>query len=459
MLGVIIETGPQNWQILQQRDGYAEIELTGHYVRRTEGTAEQVYGRVVREDTGDPVLSWQPADMLPDSHWHLKLEQVPAGGLYRIETCLQEDASVRMEWCTRGDMVHHLGVGDLFVLAGQSNSAGYGKDIVSDPPELGVHFLRSSDRWDLATHPFNDSTDTCHPVNQEAANPGHCPYLSFGKAMHKALGYPIGLIPCALGGSPLSAWNPEEEGSLYNNMLQCIRSQGGSVKAVAWYQGCADTAGGPPTEQYLARFAAMVRHLREDLQAPDLPVFTFQIARFLVKPVSETEDWAWDLIREQQRQAARQIPGVYVLPTLDGMVSDMIHNSAPFNLVLGERLAKQMLSKLYGRPSLCDAPDLRTLCWDGPQTLRMTFAPVADYLYCFEMEPEKLPFWLEDSQGRLRITAYTVGRDQITLQLDRPARDSVRIVHHRGQNPLEHCIVDFANHYPTLAFSQTLAVE
>lgn len=459
MYGVMIESGPQNWQILQQRDGFADVELAGRFVRRTEGTLDQVYGRVVLENTGDPVLSWRRAEQLPGNRWRLRLERIPAGGLYRIETCLKEEEAIRFEWCTRGDIIHHLGVGDLFVLAGQSNSAGYGKDIVSDPPELGVHFLRSSDRWDLATHPFNDSTATCHPANLEAANSGHCPYLAFGKAMHHALGYPIGLIPCALGGSPLSAWNPEEAGGLYANMLQCIRSQGGAVKAVAWYQGCADTAGGPPTEQYLPRFAAMVRHLREDLQAPDLPVFTFQIARFLVKPVSETEERAWDLIREQQRQAARQIPGVYVLPTLDGMLSDMIHNSAPFNLVLGERLAKQMLAKLYGRPSLCDAPDLVHTAWEGPQTLRLTFAPVEDYLYCFEMEPEDLPFYLEDSRGRLHITAYTVGRDQITLTLDRPARDEVRICSHRGQNPKEHCIVDFANHYPTLAFSQTLAVE
>ena len=38
--------------------------------------------------------------------------------------------------------------------------------------------------------------------------------------------------------------------------------------------------------------------------------------------------------------AARKVPGVYVLPTIDAVLSDMIHNSASSNLVLGEKTCK-----------------------------------------------------------------------------------------------------------------------
>jgi len=55
---------------------------------------------------------------------------------------------------TRGDMIHNIGVGDVFVVAGQSNAAGRAKNPVEDAPELGVHLLRDSGVWDLATHPL-----------------------------------------------------------------------------------------------------------------------------------------------------------------------------------------------------------------------------------------------------------------------------------------------------------------
>lgn len=65
-----------------------------------------------------------------------------------------------------GDMIHHLGIGDLFVITGQSNSAGYGKDPIFDPPELGIHLLKNNGRWDMASHPFNDSTATIQLIKE-----------------------------------------------------------------------------------------------------------------------------------------------------------------------------------------------------------------------------------------------------------------------------------------------------
>ena len=59
-------------------------------------------------------------------------------------------------------MVHNIGVGDVFIAAGQSNAAGRAKNPVEDPPELGVHLLRPSGRWDLATHPMGETTDAIH---------------------------------------------------------------------------------------------------------------------------------------------------------------------------------------------------------------------------------------------------------------------------------------------------------
>lgn len=164
--------------------------------------------------------------------------QVPKGGLYRIDTCM-DLADTCGDWSVRGDCVYHVGVGDVFVIAGQSNSAGYGKDFISDAPEAGVHLLKNSGCWDIAAHHMNDSTDTLHPHNRDGANTGHSPYLSFGKYLKRELGYPIGLVQTSLGGSPLSAWSGEE-GSLCRSMLNVVKKLNG-IKGILWYQGCSDT--------------------------------------------------------------------------------------------------------------------------------------------------------------------------------------------------------------------------
>ena len=172
-IGAIIEQGPEDWQIVQQDErGEGRIELEGRWKFETPG---QVEVRLVWEDTGVAVaagLDWQAVQTAEDGTWKAVLEHIPAGGLYRLETRLRTADNPAGEWSPRGDMRHFWGVGDLWVIAGQSNSAGYGRGPYEDPVELGVHLFRNSEHWALATHPMNESTDTQHAVNREAANPG-----------------------------------------------------------------------------------------------------------------------------------------------------------------------------------------------------------------------------------------------------------------------------------------------
>ena len=161
--------------------------------------------RLVHQDTGAPVLAslnWQTAQMQADNAWSAKLTGIPAGGLYRLETHLEDQDTPAYDWAIRGDMRHFLGVGDIWVIAGQSNSAGYGRGPICDPPELGIHLFRNNLQWSLASHPLNESTATQHESNREAANPGHSPYLNFARVLRQHLGCPIGLLQTALGGSP-----------------------------------------------------------------------------------------------------------------------------------------------------------------------------------------------------------------------------------------------------------------
>ena len=99
-----------------------------------------------------------------------------------------------------------------------------------------MHLFNNANTWELATHPMNDSTDTAHPQNREGGNPGHSPYLQFGRLLQRELGHPIGLLQVSLGASALGVW--EEGAALSTMMVECTAAAGcGGLRGVLWYQG------------------------------------------------------------------------------------------------------------------------------------------------------------------------------------------------------------------------------
>jgi hypothetical protein len=398
-VGAILDEGPSDWQIIQQ--GYSRsgrLELKGHWVSDTPGGVQV---RLVHEDTSVSLntrLDWHTARMNADHTWSDTLEDIPAGGLYRLETRFNFAGNLAGEWSTRGDMRHFLGVGDLWVLAGQSNSAGYGRGPIYDPPELGVHLYRNSEQWALATHPLNESTDTRHAVNRENANSGHSPYLHFARLLKQELHHPIGLVQAALGGSALAPWNPTETKSavLFNNMVHCVQRAGGAVKGILWYQGESDTDS-DICNTYARRFDQAVCAWREALGEPDLPVIVVQLNR-VRQPATPDADRSWTTLREAQRQAPRLTRHVAVVPTLDLPLSDGIHNSPAGNMLMAERLARAALGMVYGKPIDYLAPEARSAKrQDGGTLIELSFANVKSRMDT--IDPTANCFRVEDEQG------------------------------------------------------------
>lgn len=164
--------------------------------------------RIVREMDGSVVIDWTPARLLEKEKWEITLCSVPAGGLYRIETCLFYSSwDVRM--CTRGDMRHHLGVGDIFLIAGQSNAAGRSKTPVCDEPHPMVHVMRPNGRWDMASHPLGETTDMLRTVSYRVADNDKLVLTmdreaGRGTKVHGAWrAFPGAVIPSDAGGLPM----------------------------------------------------------------------------------------------------------------------------------------------------------------------------------------------------------------------------------------------------------------
>jgi len=415
--GAIITSGLEDWQILQQTGGFAEIGLSGWQFSSGIDPSEpvDVLARVVREDDSGTIVPWTPC-ACNGMYWNVRL-RVPSGGLYRLETRINSPSAHGFS-VLRGDMRHHFGVGDIFVIAGQSNAGGRGPDPVFDPPELGVHQLRNSGVWGIASHPLSDSTDAVYLTHREPDNPAHGPFLAFAKRLKAQLGYPIGLIQTALGGSGLWHWDASEDGALLSNMLRMLRDHAPKISGVLWYQGCTD-AMEKRDDDYYERFRAVVGYTREALCDAGLPWLTVQLNRFAGER-SPDNDRNWGRVREAQRRAALDIPGVYIVPTLGLELCDAIHNSGKANLILAERAVNCALAELYGKPRDWRAPEIISARLEGRSRVIARFSNISQKI---NAGPGGASFTAEDGDGLTdAVSAETVDKDMLQLDFERPIK-------------------------------------
>lgn len=448
---VIIKNGAIDWQIFQHENGLGSITLDGNYVT-TDNPNDRVWVRIVSEISQMAVVDWISAEINQDNYFIAYIKNIPIGGLYRIETCISPEIT-NIEWGGRGDSVFHIGIGDLYVITGQSNSAGYGRTPVHDPPELGVHLYRNNENWDLATHPMNDSTRSKHEINAENVNPGHSAYLSFAKKLKAHLNYPIGLIQTALGGSQLSRWNPAETGDLYSNMVDVVINCTNGNKKIAgilWNQGSSD-CDEKHIKTYLERFKNMVISMRNEFSNENLPFYTVQLNKE-IRISDEEADLYWSQIREIQRLAAGTIKDVYVIPTMDLGLSDFIHNNSSANLVIGERLANIALSQRFHKNVYGLAPDIESAKVIDKTQVRLVFSNVNQYISTMNLSAKDLQLDINDENGIIEIESYSVKGNIMDLYISREIGKKAKISFAAKKCPSSVIPFDIGSGLPLLGF-------
>jgi acetyl esterase/lipase len=156
----------------------------------------------------------------------------------------------------------------LYLLAGQSNMAGRGTlEEIDKTPHPRVFTLDQNDQWVPALEPL-------HFDKPKIAGVG--PGLAFAKAMANAnLGITIGLIPCAVGGSPLSSWQPKAVDEAtnttpYDTALRRAKlaMNDGTLKGILWHQGESDSTE-KLAPKYGDRLEQTLGRMRDDLGAPN----------------------------------------------------------------------------------------------------------------------------------------------------------------------------------------------
>lgn len=172
---------------------------------------------------------------------------------------------------------------NIFILAGQSNMAGRG-GVTNDTatgattwdgivplqcrPNPSILKLDAQLRWVEAREPLHADID------REKTN-GVGPGLAFANSVvEKNPGFGVvGLVPCAIGGTNISEW--ERGKVLYSHMMKRVQASlrdGGSIRALLWFQGESDTENLNDAQSYQRRVTKFFSDVRDDLQSPLLPI-------------------------------------------------------------------------------------------------------------------------------------------------------------------------------------------
>lgn len=256
-------------------------------------------------------------------------------------------------------------VGDVWILAGQSNMQGIGRMVDIKPnANPAIRALYIPNEWGMANHPLHElgkshykvHSVTFHKeltnVNIRGAGPG----LAFAEKMYELTHVPQGLIASAHGGRNLyKDWDPDKlkdgEYSLYGATYERYLDSGSNVAGVFWYQGCSD-ANQEMVSSYTDNMIKLVEAFRRDFQA-ELPFIQVQIgcctwSRDRVSSMME----CWTSIREQQRMLHEKIKNFDTVHTTALRLSDSIHLSSKSQEILGRDAAEAMFclkwGKLYG---------------------------------------------------------------------------------------------------------------
>ena len=344
-------------------------------------------------------------------------------------------------------------LGDVWVLAGQSNMEGVGLLQDTEPPHPDVHSFGSREIWGQAQEPLHDLAASPRPVHArlmaEAGWKGPVPKermqgaglgLSFARLLTGNTDVPIGLIPCAHGGTSMQQWTPQNsdpQHSLYGAMLDRIRLCGGKVAGVVWYQGESDT-GSDDWPLYEQRMTGLLSALRRDLAQPELPFLMVQLGRFVASPLPDVTR-GWDEIRQRQRRWASQQAQVEIVAALDLGLDDAVHIDTAGLRRLGRRLARAAA----GRAGLQPAALHHALNPVGGPSLHLKVSGVTGEL---RSEGRPLGFELrsEDGQTLPIIFKVELHGDEVRLYLSEALPEGTVLGYGLGLDPAVN-IVDHAD--------------
>lgn len=224
----------------------------------------------------------------------------------------------------------------LYLLIGQSNMAGRGgiEEVDKQVHPRVIKFTKE-ETWAPGVDPLHFDKPSIVGVGLGS---------SFGRAMADAdKDVVIGLIPCAVGGTPLSRW--QKGGDLYKQAV--ARAQAalkvGTLKGILWHQGEGDSGSEKTASNYGERLAQMVRDLRTELGCGDVPFVAGKLGEFLRRESAEGKPSFWPLVNEQIESLPTRVSNAACVSSQElKHKGDVVHFDSASLREFGKRYATAM---------------------------------------------------------------------------------------------------------------------
>lgn len=236
-------TSPRNFQVVQRTTPkMGTLPISGQLATDVPGGAA-VETRLIGGKTD---AAWQRLQADISGRAVSAQLSAPAGGWWRLEVRVSYAGKV-----LASGSVEHVGVGEVFVVAGQSNSGNYGEE--KQTPQTGRVAAFDGTNWQLANDP-----------QPGAGGKGGSFMPPLGDELVKRLDVPVGFIACGIGSTSVREWLPKgatfpnpptlesrvekladgtwaSKGAAYDAFIARMKSAGPQgFRAVLWHQGESD---------------------------------------------------------------------------------------------------------------------------------------------------------------------------------------------------------------------------
>ena len=212
--------------------GSAQVEIQAEFPAVA---GERFQYRLVKlHSREEKVAPWQPVEMKRDDKQQVSAAvQIPAGGWYRLELRQLEAENQR-----NLASMEPFGVGEVFLIAGQSYAAGHNDELqrVEDPLERVVAYDAVKRAWQVAHDP------------QPNVGDGGTIWPPMGDSLLIFWEVPIGLVNVAVAATSSRQWMPGTE--LYEKIAEA-GTEIGNFRAVLWQQGESDVIEKVTTDTYV----------------------------------------------------------------------------------------------------------------------------------------------------------------------------------------------------------------
>ncbi len=143
-----------------------------------------------------------------------------------------------------------IGVGEVFIVAGQSNASGSSKTL----------FLSKYDNVQAGQLQEDGSILWKNGDDPQIRGGGGSPWPLVGDILFTELGMPIGFINVAKGGSSIRDWKLESD--YFKQLIRVIEdSKPYGVRAILWHQGESDK--GMTSDEYYTRLVTLIHEVQK----------------------------------------------------------------------------------------------------------------------------------------------------------------------------------------------------